>query len=117
MEVVKAILNGDLLVEEAMAKYQIKDKRTIGAWIRKFSPFLQATKEAGSLNPAAIFCARDSHTPRTRDYDTLLKHIHTLETKIQQLEDINKLVLQNATLLAEKVNVLISEPNAQKLYK
>ncbi len=35
-EVVDAIVNGDLWLEEAMIKYNVSDRRTVIAWLRKY---------------------------------------------------------------------------------
>lgn len=35
-EVVNAIVNGDLWLEEAMIKYNVRDRRTVVTWLRKY---------------------------------------------------------------------------------
>lgn len=35
-KVVKSIVNGELWIEEAMAQFEIKDRRTVVAWLRKY---------------------------------------------------------------------------------
>ncbi|RKE57058.1 hypothetical protein [Sphingobacterium detergens] len=35
IDVVNAIINGELWIEEAMSKYNIQDRRVVIAWLRK----------------------------------------------------------------------------------
>lgn len=42
LEAVKAIITGELFLEEAMVKYNVKSKRTMTTWIKKLLPLLEA---------------------------------------------------------------------------
>jgi len=35
-DVINAIVNGELWLEEAMAKYNVQDRRTVIIWLRKY---------------------------------------------------------------------------------
>ncbi|VTP92380.1 Uncharacterised protein [Sphingobacterium daejeonense] len=47
LEAVVSIVSGELYLEEAMSKYNIKDKRTVIMWMKKLLP--QARSSISSL--------------------------------------------------------------------
>jgi len=47
LEAVVSIVSGELYLEEAMSKYNIKDKRTVIMWMKKLLP--QARRSISSL--------------------------------------------------------------------
>jgi len=66
MEAVKAIVAGDLLLEEAMDKYNVKDKRTMLAWIKKIMPLLNTSAPASVQQSKTLF-DMPVETPLLRD--------------------------------------------------
>lgn len=80
-EAVESILRGDLLLEEAMEKYQIKDKRTIANWVKKLAPKLASVKTDASNQQDYANLRRET---------TLLRKITALQERVQQLEEEKK---------------------------
>lgn len=114
IEAVKAILSGELLLEEAMAKYNVKDKRTMSAWIKKTMPLLKMLKPASKYSFDTPFhtiseiSERDNHDVSSdivRE-NSLLKRIITLQDKVRELEEKNALLTRHRDLLMEKVSSL-----------
>ena len=85
MEVAHAIIAGDLFVEEAMLKYNIKSKRTVAAWVKK---------------------AMSVSTDSGKAQELLQKKILELEDKIRRLEEQNLESAQYQTFLARKLTML-----------
>jgi hypothetical protein len=117
MEAVKAIVAGDLLLEEAMDKYNVKDKRTMLAWIKKIMPLLNTSAPASVQQSKTLF-DMPVETPLLRDahYDAynqdilrenaLLKRVINLQDKVRELEEVNGLLARHRNLLLEKVTSL-----------
>lgn len=115
LEVVKAVVNGELFLEEAMVKYKIKDKRTILEWIKKTKPLLEALKPQADYdtNPLPNIAGK---TPSTTDHDTLDLHIWrentllqkvvSLQDKVSKLEKTNMQLARHRDLLLERVSLL-----------
>lgn len=92
LEAVKAILSGELLIEEAMVKYNVKDKRTISSWVKKTIPILEMATDIPAYGEKAT-------PPSDTDTDvppfdvvrenTLLKKIIELQDRVSQLERKN----------------------------
>ena len=111
-EAVKAILNGELLLEEAMEKYQVKSPRTILAWIKKHSPAINAVQEA---TPATATKSQSPSNTTTQNSPLgteelfsetkLLKKIISLQEKVYQLEKLNAHLLQQWGQLLEKIDI------------
>lgn len=115
LEAVKAILNGELLLEEAMEKYAIKDRRTISAWVRKFAPQLLpkvTLSETDKTSNTNILHTDQSQT--TVPQTNLPKQLRNFEARIQQLEELNNLLIRQMNLLAERfhqLNQTQTDPN------
>lgn len=117
LEAVKAILSGELLLEEAMEKYNVKDKRTMTAWVKKTMPFLQASQASSPPKRDASVHA-PAHAPQEHQYETeyqhitreneLLKKIITLQDQVRELKDKNMLLTRHRDLLLKKVSALES---------
>ncbi|TYR37909.1 hypothetical protein FXV77_01075 [Sphingobacterium phlebotomi] len=111
IEAVKAIINGDLLFEEAMVKYHVKDKRTMSAWINKTIPLLKTPKPESKISAGSSFntiAASSEHmmTDILREENSLLKKVIDLLDKVRELEDKNTLLTRHRDLLMEKVSSL-----------
>ena len=108
-EAVKAILNGELLLEQAMHKYAVKDKRTLRSWLRKYSPIIRASQETAADKPASDrHNSPDKAAPSNAhffDEVSLLKKIVSLQDKVQQLERLNAHLLQQWAQLLEKIDI------------
>lgn len=114
IEAVKAILSGELLLEEAMVKYNVKDKRTMIAWIKKTMPHLKTLKPESEQRSDDSFNTI-SETPERYNHDVssdilrenlLLKKIIALQDKMHELEEKNALLARHRDLLMEKVSSL-----------
>lgn len=97
-EAVNAIMKGELLLEEAMVRYNVKDKRTISAWIKKNAPLLKAA-EAQELYKTEF------HQHLLRE-NILLEKVIELQHKICKLEEKNTQLTRHRDLLMEKVSSL-----------
>ena len=117
MEAVKAIIDGDLLLEEAMEKYHVKDKRTILSWMKKAIPHTNAGLD--SNNSTALSTAEraininhlnedraNSYTQDIARENELLKKVIRLQEKVQQLEEENGHLTRHRNLLMEKLTYL-----------
>ncbi|PRD49372.1 hypothetical protein [Sphingobacterium haloxyli] len=114
IEAVTAIITGELLLEEAMIKYNVKDKRTMTAWIKKTMPLLKTPKTESEQRLDILFNTV-SETAERYNHDgsldilrenSLLKRIIVLQDKVRELEEKNSLVTRHRDLLMEKVSSL-----------
>lgn len=103
IEAVKAILAGELLLEEAMEKYNVKDKRTILNWMKSISPLIQNKTEA---------------TPYVHEYvikeNSLLRRVIGLQDQLRDLEEKNAQILAQRNILMDKVTQLEVKLQAQE---
>jgi|SRR5690606_5126266 len=115
LEAVKAILNGELLVEEAMAKYNVKDKRTMTAWIKKTIPLLDASRTTNRSRSEASSNS-DGHVRQGHKHEiyhqqittenALLKKIIALQDQVRELEEKNVLLKHHRDRLLQKISSL-----------
>ena len=109
LQAVQAILDGELLLEEAMEKYQVKDKRTLRSWLNKYSPIIRASQEITAGKSASDNRnSQDKSVPSSThlfDEVSLLKKIVSLQDKVQQLERLNAHLLQQWAQLLEKIDI------------
>jgi len=103
IEVVKAILEGELLLEEAMEKYGVRDKRTILNWMKSISPLIQNKTE-----PA----------PHVHEYvvkeNSLLRKVIGLQDQLRELEEKNAQIVAQRNTLMEKVTQLEGKLHAKE---
>lgn len=104
IQAVQAILDGELLLEEAMEKYQVKDKRTVLSWMKKFTPRLRSSttsKPAPQAEQSQDFDFVPEATASGSLFSekSLLQKIIYLQDKIQQLEECNRRLLQQQQYL------------------
>lgn len=117
IEAVKAIISGELLLEEAMDKYGVKDKRTMLAWIKKTMPLLNAPESVPSKRTKTLFDT-PLEIPFMRDTNldfyhqdimkenALLKKVINLQDKVRELEEMNGQLVKYRNFLIEKVTSL-----------
>ncbi|MBD1422388.1 hypothetical protein [Sphingobacterium chuzhouense] len=117
LEAVKAIVSGELLLEEAMDKYSVKDKRTMLAWIKKTMPLLKVSEPTSSKRSKTLFDL-PMETPLLRDTNSdlyhqdilkenaLLKRVINLQDKVRELEEMNGQLVKHRNFLMEKVTSL-----------
>ncbi|TYR33286.1 hypothetical protein FXV77_17645 [Sphingobacterium phlebotomi] len=117
-EAVKAIISGELLLEEAMDKYNVKDKRTMLAWVKKTMPLLKASESASSSQRSKTLFDMPVETPLLRDThsdlyhndvlreNALLKKVINLQDKVRELEEMNGQLIKYRNFLMEKVSSL-----------
>lgn len=105
IEAVKAIVSGELLLEEAMEKYNVKDKRTILNWMKAISPLIQPS--ARSLEPIT---EEAEPAPYVHEYivqeNHLLKKVIGLQDQLRELEEKNAQIQAHRNLLMDKVTRL-----------
>ncbi|NGM65772.1 hypothetical protein [Sphingobacterium sp. SGR-19] len=105
VEAVKAILSGDLLLEDAMKKYGVKDKRTIVSWMKAFSPLLQSNDYSGNT-----ISKETVQTPSINEYivkeNQLLKRVIILQDQLRELEEKNAQIQAHRNVLMDKVTRL-----------
>ena len=115
LEAVRSILNGDLLLEEAMAKYAVKDRRTIAGWVRKLAPLLQSSTDISAAPKTDSNKKKaTSITQITAPQQNLPEQLRNLEVRLQQLEELNSLLMRHMNLLAEQLHQLSPKPNGAK---
>lgn len=117
IEAVKAIISGELLLEEAMDKYNVKDKRTMLGWVKKIIPLLNASQPASSQRSKTLFDT-PIETPLLREANSdlyhqdilkenaLLKKVISLQDKVRELEEMNGQLVKHRNFLMEKVSSL-----------
>ncbi|PRD54069.1 hypothetical protein [Sphingobacterium gobiense] len=113
LEAVNAILSGELLLEEAMAKYNVKDKRTMLAWIKKMIPLLRSlTSQTDSSTETLRGTASRRHHNNLDTHilqeNTLLRKVISLQDKVSELEKTNMQLIRHRNLLLEKISLLES---------
>lgn len=106
LEAVKAILNGELFIEEAMVKYNVKDKRTISAWIKKTLPLLEMAKALPAhKEPTAPLKQQPNREAPYFDVlreNALLKKVIELQDKVLELESKNHLLSKHHDFLMKE---------------
>ena len=112
LEVTKAIISGELLLEEAMLKYGIKDKRTIQSWLRKVvncpssdsrsknKPSQLVSNEVKRSLPTFISKSAKSYDEIYAE-NILLKKVLSLEDRVKELEEMNRLLVKQRDVLLE----------------
>lgn len=119
IEAVQSIVSGELLLEEAMKKYDVKDKRTMRSWIRKIMPTLNTAPQTSDVEKKTLFDilsafaveAKQQLSPVSHHYDvwqenTLLKKIIGLQERLYELERQNGQLERHRNLLLEKITSL-----------
>ncbi|PRD44544.1 hypothetical protein [Sphingobacterium haloxyli] len=117
IEAVKAIISGELLLEEAMRKYNVKDKRTMLAWVQKTMPLLTTIKPASNGGSNSLFNGSmeadflqganpDAYHQDILKENALLRKVISLQEKIRELEETNGQLVKYRNLLIEKVTSL-----------
>lgn len=105
IEAVKAIVSGELLLEEAMKKYDVKDKRTILSWMKALSPLID--HDAGSRDTIK---EEIEPPPYVHEYivkeNQLLKRVIVLQDQLRELEEKNAQIQAHRNLLIDKVTRL-----------
>lgn len=94
LEIVNAILSGELFLEEAMRKYNIRNEISVINWIKEYRP-----KVEGNMRIADNILEKR----KIRDEGLLVAGIYQ---KIQELEETNRLLREEKAYLVEKVSVL-----------
>ena len=102
IEAVKGILSGDLLVEEAMAKYGVKDKRTILGWMKAISPLIQHHAVRGTVIQEEVDTPADVQQYILKE-NLLLRRVIGLQDKLRDLEEKNAQIMAHRDLLMDKV--------------
>lgn len=117
LEAVKAILSGELLLEEAMQKFNVKDKRTMVAWVQKMKPIMEMSAEIpdpikkmmsdqlvglSSIDNTTVVSSHE----HLRTENVLLKKVVFMQDKIRELEEVNGRLLIDRKFLSEKVTRL-----------
>lgn len=97
LEIVYAILSGELFLEEAMAKYGIRNEISIINWIKEY----RSEVETG-LHRADDFLDQRN----AKDESLLVAEIYK---KIQELEEANRILNAEKAYLVKKVSVLEME--------
>lgn len=117
IEAVKAIISGELLLEEAMDKYNVKDRRTMLAWVKKMMPLLNASEPVSNQRSKTLF-DMPVESPLLRDTNSdlyhqdilrenaLLKKVINLQDKVRELEEVNGQLARHRNLLLERVTSL-----------
>ncbi|MBD1424511.1 hypothetical protein [Sphingobacterium arenae] len=114
IEAVKAIVSGELLLEEAMVTYNVKDKRTMLAWIKKTMPLLKIAKPEpnkgfrttfNTVNEISGLYNQEASQGLLKE-NSLLKRIIALQDRVRDLEEKNSLLTRHRDLLMEKVSSL-----------
>lgn len=102
IEAVKAIFFGDLLLEDAMKKYGVKDKRTIVSWMKAFSPLFRDNEYSRNT-----ISEETAQTPSVNEYivkeNQLLKRVIILQDQLRELEEKNAQIQAHRNLLMDKV--------------
>lgn len=117
IEAVKAITSGELLLEEAMDRYNIKDKRTMLAWVKKIVPLLNTSKPMSSQRTKTLFdmpretpilreIKSDLHHQDILEENALLKRLISLQDKVRELEETNGQLIKHRNILMERVTTL-----------
>ncbi|HLT87668.1 MAG TPA: hypothetical protein VKZ57_08770 [Sphingobacterium sp.] len=113
IEAVKAIVSGELLLEEAMKKYDVKDKRTILSWMKALSPLVQHNPPRGDT-----IKEENEPIPAVHEYvvkeNQLLKRVIVLQDQLRELEVKNAEIQAQRNLLMDKVTRLELKLQAQK---
>ncbi len=94
LEIVNAILSGELFLEEAMRKYNIRNEISVINWIKEYRP-----KVEGNMRITDNILEKR----KIRDEGLLVAGIYQ---KIQELEETNRLLREEKAYLVEKVSVL-----------
>lgn len=97
LEIVYAILSGELFLEEAMTKYGIRNEISIINWIKEY----RSEVETG-LHRADDFLDQRN----AKDESLLVAEIYK---KIQELEEANRILNAEKAYLVKKVSVLEME--------
>ncbi|PRD45515.1 hypothetical protein [Sphingobacterium haloxyli] len=106
IEAVKAILAGELLLEEAMEKYDVRDKRTILNWMKSISPLIQNKTEP----------VPDVHEYVIKE-NSLLRRVIGLQDQLRELEEKNAQILAQRNVLMDKVTRLELKLQVQDNYE
>ncbi|NGM66625.1 hypothetical protein [Sphingobacterium sp. SGR-19] len=110
IEAVTAIINGELLLGEAMVKYNVRDKRTILAWIKKIMPLLKKSNPEADVSwDTSLKRTSEKSEPSHQDLireNALLKKLIDLQDKVSELEKTNTQLIRHRNLLIEKVFAL-----------
>jgi len=117
IEAVKAITSGELLLEEAMDRYNIKDKRTMLAWVKKIVPLLNTSKPMSIQRTKTLFdmpretailreIKSDLHHQDILEENALLKRLISLQDKVRELEETNGQLIKHRNILMERVTTL-----------
>lgn len=105
IEAVKAILSGELLLEEAMKKYDVRDKRTILSWMKTISPLIQHSAfGANTIKEVAEPNANVHEYVITEN--SLLRKVVGLQEQLRELEKENAQIVAQRNLLIDKVTRL-----------
>lgn len=97
LEIVYAILSGELFLEEAMTKYGIRNEISIINWIKEY----RSEVETG-LHRADDFLDQRN----AKDESLLVAEIYK---KIQELEEANRILNAEKAYLVKKVSILEME--------
>lgn len=118
LEAVKAILSGELLLEEAMARYSVKDRRTMLSWVRKIAPILKENSQSieahediharQPIKPVRIqeaIVGLDYHDLWVEN-NALLRKVISLQERLSELQAQNEQLNRHRNMLLEKVTSL-----------
>lgn len=97
LEIVHAILSGELFLEEAMVKYGIRNEISIINWIKEYRSQVESRMRMTS----------DFLDQRKVKDETVL--VAAIYQKIQELEEDNRLLREQKAYLVEKISVLEME--------
>jgi transposase-like protein len=97
LEIVYTILSGELFLEEAMAKYGIRNEISIINWIKEY----RSEVEIG------LHMTNDFLDHRKAKDESLL--VTEIYKKIQELEEANQILKEEKAYLANKVLILERE--------
>lgn len=105
IEAVKAILSGELLLEEAMKKYDVRDKRTILSWMKTISPLIQHSAFGGNTIKEVTEPNANVHEYVIKE-NSLLRKVVGLQEQLRELEKENAQIVAQRNLLIDKVTRL-----------